>query len=65
MSMAQQTHNQFWDANDDVIEGWVYDATMDYRVCPICAPLDGKTRTRRSDLPETQSTQIVVVWSCL
>ena len=65
MSMAQQTHNQFWDANDDVIEGWVYDATMDYRVCPICAPLDGKLEHGEVICLRLQSTQIVVVWSCL
>ena len=52
MSMAQQAHNQFWDANDDVIEGWVWDASMDYRVCPVCAPLDGERKAKRSDLPE-------------
>ena len=53
MSMAQETHNAIWDANADVIEKWVFDASMDYRVCPECAPLDGRTKERRSDLPNT------------
>lgn len=52
MSMAQEAHNEFWDANDDVITGWVYDATFDYRVCLICAPDHGKVRSKRSELPE-------------
>lgn len=52
MSMAQEAHNEFWDANDDVITGWVYDATFDYRVCLICAPDHGKVRKKRSELPE-------------
>jgi SPP1 gp7 family putative phage head morphogenesis protein len=52
MSMAQEAHNEFWDANDDVITGWVYDATFDYRVCMICAPSHGEVRKKRSELPE-------------
>ena len=50
MSMAQETHNAIWDANADVIEGWVFDASMDFRVCPECAPLDGQRARKRSDL---------------
>lgn len=48
MSLAQESHNAFWDANDDVIVGWRWDAAMDYRVCPVCAPLDGVERKQRS-----------------
>ena len=50
MSLAQESHNQFWDANSEVIEGWRWDASFDYRVCPICAPLDGKKVKKRSEL---------------
>lgn len=53
MSMAQETHNAIWDANDDVIVGWVWDASMDFRVCPICAPLDGIKKKKRSDFPKS------------
>ena len=51
MSMSQQTHNEFWNANNEVIEGWVFDASMDYKVCPICARLDGDKTKKRSKLP--------------
>jgi len=51
MSMAQETHNAIWDANADVIVGWVFDASMDFRVCPRCAPRDGKRVKRRNQLP--------------
>lgn len=47
MSLAQEAHNKFWDANRDLIVAWRWDASMDHRVCPTCAPLDGvehKTR---------------------
>ena len=47
MSLAQEAHNQFWDANADVIVAWRWDASMDYRVCPICAPLDGVEHSKR------------------
>ena len=50
MSLAQESHNQFWDANSEVIEGWIWDASFDYRVCPVCAPLDGKKVKKRSEL---------------
>jgi SPP1 gp7 family putative phage head morphogenesis protein len=48
MSLAQEAHNQFWDANDDVIVAWRWDASMDYRVCPVCAPLDGVEHVKRN-----------------
>ena len=47
MSLAQEAHNKFWDANSDLIVAWRWDASMDHRVCPVCAPMDGvehKTR---------------------
>ena len=50
---ANDAHNRFWKANDSVIGGWEYDATMDFRVCPICGPYDGRTARRRADLPNT------------
>ncbi len=50
MSLAQESHNQFWDANSEVIEGWIWDASFDYRVCPVCAPLHGKKVSVRSEL---------------
>ena len=50
MSLAQESHNQFWDANSEVIEGWRWDASFDYRVCPVCAPLHGKRVRVRSEL---------------
>jgi len=52
MSLAQQAHNQFWDANDDLIVAWRWDASMDYKVCPFCAPLDGVEHSRRQAFEE-------------
>lgn len=31
-----------YQANDDVLNGWEYKATLDDRTCPRCAPLDGR-----------------------
>ena len=50
---ANDAHNKFWKANDDVIGGWEYDGTMDFAICPICSPYDGRTARRRADLPST------------
>ena len=47
--MAQQASFAFYDANDDVIVEWIFDATMDYRVCDRCAPLDGQRQPNRTD----------------
>jgi hypothetical protein len=52
MQMSDDAHNEFWDANKSVIAGWEYDALLDYRTCPICAPWDGRTAEKRSDLPQ-------------
>ena len=52
MSLAQEAHNEFWDANDDVIVLWRWDASMDYKVCPVCAPLAGTEKEKRSEFDE-------------
>jgi hypothetical protein len=54
MDMADKAHFAFWDANDDVIAYWRWDANFDYRVCPICAYWDGQERPKRSDFPRTR-----------
>lgn len=51
MQMSDDAHNAFWDANKSVIAGWEYDALLDWRTCPVCAPWDGRTAEKRSDLP--------------
>ena len=48
---ATDAQDKFWNANRSVIGGWEYDSTMDFRVCPICAPWDGRTARKRGDLP--------------
>ena len=53
MQMSADAQGQFWDANSSVIAGWEFDASMDYRVCPLCAPWDGRTAVQRKDLPST------------
>lgn len=52
MDMSQRAHERFWNANDDVIVEWEFDASLDYRVCLECAPYDGQTSKERSGLPE-------------
>jgi hypothetical protein len=66
MDMSQRAHERFWDANTNfdwtdpetgktrevrLIKLWEFDATFDYRVCPLCFPYDGKRVKNRSDLP--------------
>ena len=53
MQMSADAQGQFWDANSSVIAGWEFDASMDFRVCPLCAPWDGRTAVQRKDLPST------------
>ena len=51
MDMSQRAHDRFYAANREFIEVYRFDATFDYRVCPECAPLDGKESSKRSDIP--------------
>jgi hypothetical protein len=65
MEASQAAHDAFYQANDDfswtddegnfhevkLIKGYEWDASLDDRVCPICAPLDGITRENREDMP--------------
>lgn len=53
MQMSEDAHQAFFDANSSVIGGWEYDASMDYMVCAICAPWDGRTAKDRKELPKT------------
>ena len=50
-SMAAEAHEAFWDANSEGIVEYRWDATFDYRVCEICAPLDGVRHKKRSQFP--------------
>ena len=50
MDMSHRAHYREWDANSDRIVMWEYDATMDYRVCELCYPNDGKRAKTRSAL---------------
>ena len=51
--MNRQVHEQVW--NENKVEGseWGYEwvSALDPRVCPICAPMDGKVRDKREDFP--------------
>jgi SPP1 gp7 family putative phage head morphogenesis protein len=51
MQRSADAHEMFEDANVSVIAGFEYDALLDYRTCPICAPWDGRTAKDRKDLP--------------
>ena len=53
MDMSANAQEAFWQANRDVIAGWEFDASMDNRVCPTCAPWDGRSGMKRTDLPKT------------
>jgi len=52
MDMADKAHFEFWDANDDVIAYWRWDANFDYRVCPICMYWDGQEHKSRDAFPK-------------
>ena len=54
-SFNRQITEQVWDANEDALEGLVYEwtAALDSRVCPTCGPLDGQKRPKRGELPST------------
>lgn len=39
---ANHTRHKFAEANDDLVKGWKFLATMDSRVTVLCASLDGK-----------------------
>lgn len=51
--MNRQVHEQVWDANKVEGSQWGYEwvSALDPRVCPICAPMDGKVRDSRKDFP--------------
>lgn len=51
MDMSARSQEALWAANSDRIKGWEYDATMDNRVCDICAPWDGEFKEARGQLP--------------
>lgn len=51
MDMSQRAHNRFWDANSDVVKGWQFDSTFDYRVCMVCMEYSGRIVEKRSSLP--------------
>ena len=53
MDLSANAQEAFWQANSDRVKGWEFDASMDNRVCPQCAPWDGESRTDRSKLPAT------------
>jgi len=52
--VQRQIKEQFWDANADALEGFVYQwsAALDSRTCQTCAPLDGKRWNKRGDAPK-------------
>tara|TARA_R110001592_G_scaffold71021_5_gene217320 strand:+ start:864 stop:2165 length:1302 start_codon:yes stop_codon:yes gene_type:complete len=51
--MNRQVHEQVWNANKVQGSEWGYEwvSALDPRVCPICAPMDGKVRDTRDDFP--------------
>ena len=50
MDMSHRAHYREWDANSDRVVMWEFDATMDYRVCNLCYPNDGKRAKTREAL---------------
>jgi len=51
--MNRQVHEQVWEANEITGDEWGYEwvSALDPRVCPVCAPMDGKVRDKRDDFP--------------
>ncbi len=52
--MNRQVNESVWEANPISGDQWGYEwvSAMDPRVCPACAPMDGKVRDKRSQLPQ-------------
>ena len=52
--MNRKVHEQVWNANKVEGSEWGYEwvSALDPRVCPICAPMDGKVRDSRKDFPD-------------
>jgi len=52
--MNRQVNESVWEANPITGDQWGYEwvSALDPRVCPACAPLDGKVRDKRSDFPQ-------------
>lgn len=54
---SQAAHDAFFDANEDLLPKvpggyrWEWDATNDTRLCPECAPLDGRRFKTRDEMP--------------
>ena len=40
--ISNVAHLEVWKANDDIVKGYTYLATLDSRTTPICASLDGR-----------------------
>jgi hypothetical protein len=52
--MNRQVNESVWETNPITGDQWGYEwvSAMDPRVCPACAPMDGKVRDKRSQLPQ-------------
>ena len=52
--MNRQVTDQVWRDNPVTGDQWAYEwvSALDPRVCPACAPLDGKVRKKESDFPQ-------------
>ena len=51
--MNRQVHEQVWNENKVTGDewGWEWVSALDPRVCPVCAPMDGKVRDNKEDFP--------------
>ena len=49
MEASQAAHDAFNEANSLVIKGYTWDASLDGRLCPVCAPKDGVRTTTREE----------------
>jgi len=51
LQAGQDSRNESYRDNSSIIVSYTYLTTLDIRVCRVCAPDDGKTEEKRSDLP--------------
>jgi len=52
MDANSRAREAFWDANDEDIVRWYFDALSDSRTCPWCAMYDQKEAKSRDELPK-------------
>jgi len=51
MAITNEMHDKAYKANEDLLKGYKYTATLDVRTCPICGGYDGQFFEKDADRP--------------